>query len=103
MHRLTLAFDTVDTTESCVLCGKRPLQRSGLRLAVATGGSACRECGQRWAPKLVALVDLACTAQRVGHISRHTVVPPLETLLDLARLAENYVSTPEPATRQRAA
>jgi hypothetical protein len=51
----------------------------------------CRECGKEHAPVLVALLDLACTAARVGHLGRHTLVPPLDALLDLARVAEDYV------------
>jgi hypothetical protein len=35
-------------------------------------------------------VDLARVAERVGRINRHTLVPSLGALLDLARAAENY-------------
>jgi hypothetical protein len=35
-------------------------------------------------------VELAHVADRVGRIGRHTLVPPLDALLDLARAAENY-------------
>jgi hypothetical protein len=41
-------------------------------------------------------LDLAQVAERVGRIGRHTLVPPLGALLDLARAAEDYThSTPE--------
>jgi hypothetical protein len=45
----------------------------------------------------VALIDLAFTAQRVGRIGHHTLVPPMTALLDLARAAEDYTRcTPRP-------
>jgi hypothetical protein len=50
----------------------------------------CSECGKKHAPTLAALVDLAGVAERVGRIGRHTLVPPLGALLELARAAENY-------------
>ena len=93
MYHLTIAVDKADTTESCALCGKRSLKKSGLTLCLEHDRHVCRDCGKRLAPSLVALVDLACTAQRVGKIGRHTLVPPLEALLDLARMAEEFLSS----------
>jgi hypothetical protein len=42
---------------------------------------------------LLALLNLASVAHRVGQIGRHTISPPLEALLDLARAAENYTAS----------
>ena len=39
---------------------------------------------------LVALLDLAHVADKVGRIGRHLLTPSMESLLDLARAAENY-------------
>ena len=74
----------------------------------------CRACGQKHAPSLVALLDLAGTAERVGRIGRHSVFPPLGALLDLARaqkvdlakisilsLVEQYLAVIEGARRIR--
>jgi hypothetical protein len=60
----------------------------------------CRACGKKHAPALVALIDLACAAERVGRIKRHTVFPPLASLLDLSRAAEDYLHVaPQQARR----
>jgi len=53
----------------------------------------CRSCGKKHAPSLAALLDLERVAQRVGRIRRHTLVPPFEALLDLARAAEVYTAS----------
>jgi hypothetical protein len=50
----------------------------------------CHSCGKNHAPTLAALLVLAQVARRVGNIGRHTVVPPMEALLDLARAAEEF-------------
>jgi hypothetical protein len=42
---------------------------------------------------MIALLDLAQTAERVGKSCRHLLTPPMESLLDLARAAENYSHT----------
>jgi hypothetical protein len=62
----------------------------------------CRDCGKRHAPDLVALLDLAAVAERVGRIGRFTVVPPMAALLDLARAAEQYTASQICQTRQAA-
>jgi hypothetical protein len=93
MHHLNVTHTTTEAADTCVLCGQRSLRKSGLTLSVEKGGPVCRDCGKKHAPNLVALVDLAGTAQRVGRIGKHTLVPPLEALLDLARVAEEYNST----------
>jgi hypothetical protein len=60
----------------------------------------CRGCGKKLAPAMAALLELAVTAERVGRRSRHLLTPPLESLLDLARAAENY-SASSPCLRAR--
>ena len=68
-----------------------------IRRPPAGGGG---KCGRKHAPSLVALLDLAHVAERVGRIGRHTLVPPLDALLALARAAEEYTHTgPEPQRR----
>jgi hypothetical protein len=75
----------------CGLCGAPADAPAGTQLVVAESGApVCRDCGQRLAPSLAALVNLADTAERVGRIGRHTVFPPLTALLDLASAAEKY-------------
>jgi hypothetical protein len=42
---------------------------------------------------MVALLDLATAAERVGKSCRHLLTPPMASLLDLAHAAENYSHT----------
>jgi hypothetical protein len=63
-----------------------------------TSATVCRGCGKGQAPSLVALLDLAHVADKVGRQCRHLLTPPMESLLDLARAAENY-STMSPRCR----
>src|SRR5262245_27754749 len=87
--------------ELCALCGQRTLLAEGPQLYVADRPEAvCRECGKQHAPALLSLLDLANTARRVGRIGRHTLVPPLTALLDLARAAEDYLAAAPPRTRR---
>jgi hypothetical protein len=82
------------TSDCCALCGDQTDSGDGPQLLQADSlDVVCRKCGKEHAPGLVALLDLACTATRVGRISRHTLVPPLSALLDLARAAEDYTLT----------
>ena len=53
----------------------------------------CLPCGKKWAPSMIALLELAMTAERVGKSCRHLLTPPMESLLDLAHAAENYSHT----------
>jgi hypothetical protein len=55
----------------------------------------CPACCKKHAPRLVALLELAHTAEKVGRKSRHLLTPPMEGLLDLARAAENYSLAPK--------
>src|SRR5205823_192247 len=73
------------------LCGRVTALAAGPRLVRADSwGCVCRECGKQHAPPLAALLELTQTAERVGNISRHTLVPPLEALLDLAHAADGF-------------
>jgi hypothetical protein len=98
MTDLVIHYSHSPRTESCALCGGRTASRGPQLHCAETGDVVCRTCGKNYAPSLVALLDLACTAERVGRIGRHNLVPPLTSLLDLARAAENYsLATPSPA------
>jgi hypothetical protein len=78
----------------CPKCGKPCVGRSGLGLfAEDHDVPVCRSCGKKWAPTMIALLDLAHTAERVGKSCRHLLTPPMESLLDLAHAAENYSCT----------
>ncbi len=89
---------------TCTLCGKPAKSTTGPRLFVGDSDDAvCRECGKRYAPALVALLDLAAVAERVGRIGRHTLVPPMAALLDLARAAEQYAEYKPPRAFRQAA
>jgi hypothetical protein len=91
MSDLVIQFNHSCSSDFCCLCGGHATSGEGPQLYRADSGDAvCRNCGKKHAPWLVALLDLAGTAQRVGRIGRHTLVPPLTALLDLARAAEDY-------------
>ncbi len=76
----------------CPLCGRQIESEEGPQLCLADHAQVvCRDCGKKHAPPLVALIDLARTAERVGRMGRHTLSPPMVALLDLARAAENYL------------
>jgi hypothetical protein len=103
MATLTIKLNPEFTTECCGLCGGRTGTAAGPRLFLADSPDAvCRRCASKHAPSLVALLDLAQVAERVGRIGRHTLVPPLGALLDLARAAEDYTHT-SPERRRQAA
>jgi hypothetical protein len=79
---------------SCPKCGQGYLGRSGLGLfAENHDHPVCRSCGKKGAPTMVALLDLAQTAERVGKSCRRLLTPPMESLLDLAHAAEAYSHT----------
>jgi hypothetical protein len=97
MTDLTIQLKQGAGSDSCGLCGRTTPHAAGPHLCRADNLDAvCRECGQRHAPSLVALLDLARVAERVGHIGRHTLTPPLEAMLHLVRAAENYTHTAAP-------
>lgn len=91
MARLTIKLHEYEGHCCCALCQRTAPFPAGPALCLESGAEVvCRECGKKEAPSLVALLDLAEVAQRVGRIARHTLTPSLETLLDLARAAENF-------------
>lgn len=101
MTRLAIQMADDRTDESCAVCGVRLRCVSGPQLFVAGSDRVvCRSCGLKLQPALVALVDLAGAAERVGSIARHTLWMPLERMLDLAHAAQQYtdsVTEREPA------
>src|SRR5687768_7859589 len=99
MTQLLVHFSPNASNEPCPLCGQALLAGSGPQLVLAeTSQPVCHTCGRKHAPPLVALLHLGEEARRVGRIGRHTVVPPYTALLDLARAADDYISTlPAPA------
>ncbi len=97
MERIILKIADEPGTAACTLCGEPTLWTKGPRLVTAENAATiCRGCGKRHAAPLVALLDLANIADKVGRQCRHLLTPPMESLLDLARAAENYsTSTPK--------
>jgi hypothetical protein len=78
----------------CPECGQNSAGRRGLSLFSEDHGQpVCRTCGKKLAPAMIALLDLAQTAERVGRRARNLLSPPMESLLDLASAAENYSLT----------
>ena len=91
MERFTIRFLEVEKKCCCPVCGQAHQGRNGLGLfADEQDQPMCRTCGKQLAPTMVALLDLAQTAQRVGRGCRHLLTPPMASLLDLARAAEDY-------------
>jgi hypothetical protein len=93
---MTLVIQLTDQarTPRCAVCGAAVKAGDGPQLCEAESADAvCRACAKQHAPSLVALLDLARTAERVGHIGRHGVFPPLTALLDLASAAEKYLAS----------
>jgi hypothetical protein len=92
MDRMILKFAEEAGAEACCLCGKPTLWTKGPRLVSGDSATVCRSCGKRHVPGMVALLDLAHVADKVGRQCRHLLTPPMEALLDLARAAEEYSS-----------
>jgi hypothetical protein len=87
----------------CGICGQGIANSTGPHLFLADKEAVvCNSCGKKHAPSLAALLALAQVARRVGTIGRHTLVPPLEALLDLAHAAEDYTSSNSVPRRQAA-
>jgi hypothetical protein len=101
MAEFAITLQEASLSEGCALCGKRAAPGAGPHLVVAHGHEpVCRDCGRRHAPGLVALLDLEQVARRIGRIGRHTLVPPLHALLELARAAEHYAEAVPRECRQ---
>lgn len=93
MERFTIRFQEHHCSACCPLCSRDLALRKGPCVSLAdTGEAVCRDCCKRQAPGVVALLDLAHIAENVGRKSRHLLTPPMESLLALARAAENYSS-----------
>ncbi|MCS7045495.1 MAG: hypothetical protein NZO58_03970 [Gemmataceae bacterium] len=110
MDRILVKLAQEAGSAICPLCGTLTRWGRGPRLVDAErSATICRACGKRHAPALVALLDLAHVADKVGRQGRHLLTPPMEALLDLARAAEDYWSSrtfvenrPETVTGQHA-
>lgn len=89
MSQLTIKLTEQTGADPCPLCGTSRPASEGPQLFVEDR-AVCRDCGQRHAPHLAALIDLANIAERVGRTSRYIMTPPMEALLALARAAEDY-------------
>jgi hypothetical protein len=94
MQHFTIRLCHESRPQCCPVCGDgHDVAAAGPRLFLeAHTDPLCRGCGKKLAPAMAALVELAHTAERVGRRSRHMLTPPLESLLDLARAAENYTA-----------
>jgi hypothetical protein len=91
MQRFAIQYANEPCESCCPACGARNLSKKGPRLFPVDGDEPiCRDCGKRLAPNLIALLDLAHVADKVGRRGRHLLTPSMESLLDLARAAENY-------------
>jgi hypothetical protein len=88
-YTIRLVDEVHDTC--CPKCGAPNRGRTGFGLFTKDHDQpVCRNCGKKWAPTMVALLDLAHAAERVSKRCRHLLTPPMESLLDLAHAAENY-------------
>jgi hypothetical protein len=104
MIQLIMQINSNPTAGHCALC-HQPIQGTAgtPQLANAdTSALVCTECGRKYAPTLAALLKLGQVAERVGRMGRHTLFPPLPALLDLARVAEEYVHTLSSQRKQAA-
>ena|SRR5271165_1879408 len=91
MQRFTILYTHEAHQSACPACGTINVTKKGPRLfPVDRDEPICRDCSKRLAPNLVALLDLAHVADRVGQRGRHMLTPSMESLLDLARAAEDY-------------
>jgi len=91
MKTFVIQVRTVRCDDKCTLCQKEIGSSRGPQLYLAEQASpVCRNCGKRQAPSLTALLDLARTAERIGHVGWHSSSVPLTALFDLAGAAEAY-------------
>lgn len=91
MAHLAITLAPQGAQETCGLCGRYLVSEEGPRLVCADSlAPVCGKCGSEHAPPLAALLQLTRTAERVGGMSRHTLVPPLGALLDLAHAADGF-------------
>lgn len=96
MTNLTIKFLSESGNPWCGLCGDAILTAPGPQ-PFLNEEPVCHKCAKRHDPRLVALVDLAHVAERIGKVCRHVLVPPMEALLALSRAAEDFTqSGPQP-------
>ena len=94
MTNLAITLPRQENGETCGLCGTPIPDQLGPGLALADRlWAVCQPCGKEHAPSLAALLNLAHVALRVGQSGRHTLVPPMEALLELASAADGYVQS----------
>jgi hypothetical protein len=102
MMQFMLQCKTEASNEACGLCHEPVSVPAGTRLALAgTSEPVCPACARKHAPEAAALLALGDAATRVSKIGRHSVFPPLTSLLDLASAAEQYstlVQQPPPSS-----
>lgn len=56
-----------------------------------SGSPICADCGEKLAPELATLVDVARIAEQVGRVNHHNRSwPVMDALLKLARASERY-------------
>lgn len=96
MTQLVIKFTDAASEEGCALCARPTAINVGPQLCLAESmAPVCFDCGQKHAPTLGALLDLARVAFRIGKISKHSPWVPLEKLLHLANAAEKFTDTTE--------
>jgi hypothetical protein len=91
---LLLEAADADPAPSCCFC-QSPITRAGRLGLVEPAGyrPVCPSCASRKAPRLAAVLELIAAAERFGRIGRHAGFPPLTSLLELSRAAENYAQS----------
>lgn len=102
MERFAIKHLDENRNSSCPQCDKPGLFKKGPHVFLGERDQPlCRPCGKRLAPTLTALLDLAHVADKAGRQCRYLLTPPMETMLELSRAAENY-SHAEPLVAARA-
>ena len=106
MNRFVIKILDEPRNARCPLCDQPGLQKKGPHLFLGEGDEPlCRPCAKRLAPTLLALVDLAQVADKLGRQCRHLLTPPMETMLELSRAAAESAkrAATERAERQQLA
>jgi hypothetical protein len=104
MPPFVIRISPVPGDAPCGVCGAAVAHAGGPALFLAEGSAAiCRECGDRHAPGLAALLHLGRVAERVGRAGRHTLSLPITMMIDLAHAAETYARSAGANKLKRAA
>lgn len=91
MERFAIKYVEETRTCRCPLCDQPGLYKKGPQIFLGeVEEPLCRPCGKRLAGNLTALLDLAHVADKAGRQCRYLLTPPMETMLELSRAAENY-------------